>query len=120
MDNGQVERYNRTLLAILGTLSAKEKQDGKDQVEHIVHAYNCTHNSSTGYSLFHLMYGRQPRLPVDLALGVREGIEVEREKDCFTYMKGLKNRLAEAYRMASFHDRDSRIVRGIVTIQREG
>ena len=77
-------------------------QCGGVEVGPIVHAYNCTRNSSTGYSPFHLMYGRQPRLPVDLALGVREGIQVE-EKDYFTYMKGLKDRLAEAYRLASSH-----------------
>ncbi len=102
MGDGQVERYNRTLLDMLGTLSAKEKHDWKEQVAPIVHAYNYTRNSSTGDSPFHLMYRRQPRLPVDLALGVQEEVQAE-EKSYHPYMKGMKDRLAEAYRLASSH-----------------
>ena len=36
----------------------------------MVHAYNCTQNSATGFSPYYLMFGRQPCLPVDVALGL--------------------------------------------------
>ena len=36
----------------------------------MVHAYNCTCNSATGFSPYYLMFGRQPCLPIDVALGL--------------------------------------------------
>ena len=42
----------------------------KDHIGALVHACNCTQNSATGFSLYYLMYGRQPHLPVDVALGL--------------------------------------------------
>ncbi|KAI5625016.1 hypothetical protein C0J50_15427, partial [Silurus asotus] len=58
-----VERFNRTLLQMLGTLNNKEKSRGKGYVKPLVHAYNCTNSDVTGFSPYELMFGRQPRLP---------------------------------------------------------
>ena len=68
--NSQCEQFNRTLLDMLGTLESDKKIDWKAHVSSIVHAYNCTRNEATGFSPFYLMYGRHPRLPVDLILGM--------------------------------------------------
>lgn len=92
-----VERFNRTLLQMLGTLSAKNKMHWKDFVKPLVHAYNCTKNEVTGYSPYELMFGRQPRLPVDLVFGLPVS---NIKKTHSQYVADLKCRLEESYKIA--------------------
>ncbi|XP_072767936.1 uncharacterized protein [Nerophis lumbriciformis] len=93
-----VERFNRTLLGMLGTLKEKEKSHWRDFVKPLTHAYNCTRSEVTGFSPYELMFGRQPRLPVDIAfnLPVREGTPVSHSQ----YVRNLKSRLEESYQTA--------------------
>ena len=71
--NGQCERFNSTLLNMLGTLTLKQKKDWKNHVSAMVHAYNCTRNTATGFSPYYLLFGREPRLPVDVEFGLQRG-----------------------------------------------
>ena len=68
--NGQCERFNSTLINMLGTLPKKKKSEWKNHIGTLVHAYNCTQNSVMGFSPYYLMFGRHPCLPVDVALGL--------------------------------------------------
>ena len=68
--NGQCERFNSTLINMLGTLPKEKKSEWKNHIGMLVHAYNCTQNSATGFSPYYLMFRRQPCLPVDVALGL--------------------------------------------------
>ena len=71
--NGQCEHFNSTLLNMLGTLTSEQKKDWKNHVSAMVHAYNCTKNTATGFSPYYLLFGRKPRLPVDVKFGLQGG-----------------------------------------------
>ena len=58
--NGQCEHFNSTLLNMLGTLPPNKKSSWRDMVPILVHAYNCTRSTATGFSPCYLMHGQKP------------------------------------------------------------
>ena len=105
MGNGMVERFNKTLLNMLGTLEESQKADWKSYVSTMTHAYNAAIHDSTGFSPFFLMFGRHPRLAVDAFLGIPQDTEtVKSHRD---YVDRLKLRLATAYDKASLEAKKS-------------
>ena len=102
--NGQVERFNRTLLSMLGALPEKQKTRWRDRLNKVVHAYNCTRHDSTGFSPFYLLFGRTPRLPIDLMFGLKppEGYSTYPE-----YVRNWRRAMKEACDLASTHAKKS-------------
>lgn len=98
MGNPSAERFNRTLMRMLGTLSDDHKKNWKEYVPAMVQAYNATKSSSTGYSPHFLMFGWHPRLSVDAYLGTspsNNGVA-----SVASYVSKLRERLKYAYRVA--------------------
>lgn len=93
-----VERFNRTLLSMLGTLERKQKTRWRDYVKPFVHAYNCTRNDVTGFIPYELMFGRSPRLPVDLAFGLPVGETPSKSPS--QYVESLRSRLEASFQLA--------------------
>lgn len=65
---GHTERYNRTLCGMLAKYVNDEQSDWDEKINSMLFAYRTSVHSSTKETPFYLVYGRQPRLPVDLAL----------------------------------------------------
>ena len=99
MGNGQVERFNQTLLQMLGTLEEYKKSDWKAHVPSLVHAYNSTFHGSTGYSPYFLMFGRHPRLAFDAFFGLCP--DALAAKTYTEYVRKLRQRLHFAYEKAT-------------------
>ena len=93
-----VERYNRTLLDMLGTLHQSQKREWKKHIRPLTHAYNCSINDSTGFAPYYLMFGRHPRLPVDVMFGIDP--DARRLKHPAQYVDDLRKRLKHAFDLA--------------------
>ncbi len=98
--NGQVERFNRTLLQILKTLSDKQKSNWKDSLNKLIYAYNCTKSEVTGFSPFHLLFGCSPRLPIDVLFGLgTDSMPMNKSEYLETWKRGMQ----EAQEIAREH-----------------
>ncbi|XP_054862316.1 uncharacterized protein LOC129347852 [Amphiprion ocellaris] len=95
----QPERFNRTLLAMLGTLDPKQKQKWSQKISQLVHAYNCSQNEATGFSPYLLMFGREARLPVDICFRMSD--DCQKTKSYNQYVAQLKKDLQRAYTLAT-------------------
>ena len=95
MGNGLSERFNRTLLSMVGTLTSEKKKAWPKYLPDLVMAYNSATHDSTGYSPYFMMFGRQPRLPVDIAMGITL------EDDTDDFIKNQQEIFRTAYDIAS-------------------
>ncbi|KAL8570085.1 hypothetical protein ACOMHN_033764 [Nucella lapillus] len=73
--NAQCERFNRTLHNLLRTLPEQQKRRWPEYIPDLVFMYNVTPHSSTKFSPYFLLFGQEPKLPVDFLLGI--GLEGE-------------------------------------------
>ena len=96
--NGSCERFNQTLIRMLGTLSIHMKKNWSDWVYLVTHAYNTTISQVTGFCPFYLMYGRYPILPIDVEFSVTlPDLTVAKKQN---YAQKLKAHLKWAFKTA--------------------
>lgn len=67
--NGACERFNQTVLSLLGSLGEDQQRRWPDHLPMLLQAYNNTAHNSTGLTPFFVMCGRHARLPVDVITG---------------------------------------------------
>ena len=95
MGNGLSERFNCTLLSMVGTLTSEKKKAWPKYLPDLVMAYNSSTHDSTGFSPYFLMLGRQPRLLVDVVVGITL------EDDSEDFIKNQQKIFRTAYDIAS-------------------
>ena len=95
--NGQVKKMNRFIIAMLKTLDEPEKKSWKDHFQKLVNTYNCTMYSTTRYAPYFLLFGRKPRLQLDLIL---EPMNKTTQQTHFMFVDYWRNQMSQAYKIA--------------------
>ena len=98
MGNGAVERLNRTLIAMLSAIPEDQKKNWKEHLPALMFAYNSTTHSSTGYSPFFLMFGRESRLPIDCLLPFEPNVVAK--KTYKQFVDNWKQSMKSAFQIA--------------------
>jgi hypothetical protein len=91
--NGLVERYNQTFKNMMSIYAESHPVTWDEFVNGVSWAYNSSLNPQTGFSPYYLMFGREPRLPVD----VFEGSLNDIQHDLVQYQTNLTAHLRNAH-----------------------
>ena len=95
--DGQVERFNRTLIQVLKPLVNSSMDDWDEQCDFVCHAYNSTVHSSTNCSPNLLVFGEDLIMPADLVFGV---IGMNPEAPCqVLFVESLRDQFKYAYEL---------------------
>jgi hypothetical protein len=111
--NGLCEKFNGTLIQGISMYVDSNQLTWDEFVEPVLFSYRSTPCDSTGYSPFMLLYGRQPKLPIDIALLAQwdKGLEPQKhleqivEKLKIIQPKSVNNLLAAQAKMKGQHDK---------------
>ena len=95
--NAQCERFNRSMHGLLRTLPPEQKPRWPVHLPELVQAYNNTPHASTGFAPYFLLFGQEPRLPVDDLLGR----PAHTAAGAVDWVRQHRLRLQEAHRKAS-------------------
>ena len=63
--NGMIERFNATFIPQIAKLQDRENNNWDEFLAPVVFAYNTGCHSTTQYSPYELLFGREPRFPTD-------------------------------------------------------
>jgi len=66
--DGMIERFNRTLLAMLSAVVNEQQDDWDDHLPYVMAAYRSSVQATTGCTPNMMMLGRESTLPIDLTL----------------------------------------------------
>ena len=70
--DGLVEHFNRTLLMMLAMFAGENRDDWDDLLPVVMMAYRSRVHESTGFSPYHLMFGEECTLSMDVGLPRRD------------------------------------------------
>ncbi|ROT65408.1 hypothetical protein C7M84_016621 [Penaeus vannamei] len=99
--DGMVERFSATLVTQLAKYCEEDQHDWNELLPYMLMAYRASEHEANGFTPSCLMFGREIRLPVDLATGKPpgEGLPVPHTE----YVRTLQRRMEETRHRASQH-----------------
>ena len=104
--DGMTERFNRTLISMLGTLETEKKKNWKLYIAPLVQAYNSIKHECTGFSPYMLLFGRKSKLPIDVAFGLNRNDS--KDKTFSDYIADLQNKIKDAFDIVNRNANKSR------------
>ena len=99
--NGQVERFNHTLVKMIKAYLKGEQRDWDLHLGCLAGAYRSTTHESTGFSPNFLMFGRENRLPAEILFCTPAGEEAP--TSYCEYVEGIRSKLEKAHEVARQH-----------------
>uniref|UniRef100_A0A3B3DD48 Integrase catalytic domain-containing protein n=1 Tax=Oryzias melastigma TaxID=30732 RepID=A0A3B3DD48_ORYME len=97
--DGMVERHNRTLVNQLAKMLLSHGGEWDDHLKSVAFAYNTSKHSSTQFTPFFLLHGREARVPADVHIPSGLG-GVNSEASLPFYVSSLVERLKVAFSAA--------------------
>lgn len=91
--DGMVERFNQTLKAMLRKFVSETGSDWDYWLPYLLFAYREVPQSSTGYSPFELLYGRQVRGPLDVLKETWEGDNPVEQANILSYVIRMREKM---------------------------
>ena len=105
----QTECINQTIIGMLKTLEEKEKFYWKDHLAMLAFTYNSTVHKTTGFSPYFLMFGREPRLLIDMIFGKQNEVGVKLQKSYQRNVKDWENAMNQAFEIWKEHSGKTKI-----------
>ena len=96
-----VERFNRTVKAMLSMFVAENQDDWDEHLPYVMMAYRSSQHDAIKFTPNLLMLGREVGLPLDVVVGSPE--EQTETTEALDYVDGLRGRLARAHEFARQH-----------------
>lgn len=97
--DGQVERFNRTLIDMLSKYVAQNQRSWDEHLPLVLLAYRSSVHDSTSLSPAMMTYGREMDLPADLIFGGPESTS-KTTNDLPEYVKDLSNNMERVHNLA--------------------
>lgn len=98
MGNGSCERMNRALRNMIRALPPRAKHRWPEAMKSMTFTYNCTVHETTGFTPFLFMFGRVPRLSIDIIFG--SVLDNPKFTNYDQYIQSLQKDLSEAMNIA--------------------
>lgn len=73
-----------------------KKRKWDELLNKMIHAYNCTKHEATGYTPYHLLFGRTPRLPIHLAFNLNQDFT---KGEYNSYVQNWQHDMKDAYQI---------------------
>ena len=98
--NGQVERFNRTLISMIKSFLKGKQRERDRNLGSLADAYYATVHESTGMTPNLLMFGKENRLQIEVILGTGKTSTGEEITSYGEYVDGLRDHIQKAHDVA--------------------